>query len=63
MERLKRVLSGMIALTMTASFAACGNDDNPSSADGAGGAASTEADTTTTTVGTINEKELSKETG
>lgn len=58
MRRIKQILSGMLALTMTMGFAACSSDNESSS-----GNADNTAETTTTTAATvaINEKELDEE--
>ncbi|MDE6133621.1 MAG: hypothetical protein K2G04_09670, partial [Oscillospiraceae bacterium] len=61
MKRLKRVMSGVLAITMTAALAACDNSENPSSADGADATTTTEATTTTAATVAVNENELNDE--
>ncbi len=56
MRRVKQILSGVLALTMAASLAACGNDDNPSS--GADATTTTEATTSTSVTVAKNKTEL-----
>lgn len=61
MKRLKKALSGVLALAMTAGFAACSSEGNPSGGNSADATTTTEATTTTAVTVAVNENELSDE--
>ncbi len=67
MKNTKKILAGIMALAMTAGFAACGGDDGQGTGDGGTGGGNTEEVTTTseavtTTAATvaINEEGLKR---
>ncbi|MDE6710685.1 MAG: hypothetical protein K2J76_09390, partial [Oscillospiraceae bacterium] len=53
MNNTKKILTGVLALSMTASLAACGNDGETTSGGGGGADATTTQETTTTTAVTV----------
>ena len=53
MNNTKKILTGVLALSMAASLAACGNDDTTSDGNGGGADATTTQATTTTTGVTV----------
>ncbi|MBD5139917.1 MAG: hypothetical protein HDT25_00660, partial [Ruminococcus sp.] len=62
MRRIKQIMSGVLALTMAASLAACGNDDSSSGGNsGADATTTTEATTTTAATVAVNDNELNDE--
>ena len=64
MKNLKKIMAGLLALTMTSAFAACSSDDAPANEGGNAGdeaTTPTNAETTTAVTAAINESELDEE--